>query len=102
MEKPPPSSVKMEVNLQSVDAMFATLISDGKHLREFLTERLDAQDRDLDELKVQALKTNGRVTALEMFRTSAVAKIAGFILGISLVGAALTWILEHAMKYLWP
>lgn len=102
MEKPPPSSVKMEVNLQSVDAMFATLISDGKHLREFLVDRLDSQDRVLDEIKAQATKTNGRVTALELFRTSAVAKIAGFILGVSMIGAALTWILEHVMKYLWP
>lgn len=96
--RPSPSSVKMEVNLQSVDAMFATLLADGKHLKELLIERLDAQDKTLNEIKVQATKTNGRVSALEHFRDSIAAKVAGFVFAISLVGTLLVWIFQHVLK----
>lgn len=89
----------MEVNLQSVDAMFATLIANGNHLREMLTERLDYQDKALSEIRAQTTKTNGRVTELENFRRKIAAKVSGFVLAISLAGAVLGWILERVLKY---
>lgn len=88
----------MEVNLQSVDAMFATLLADGKHLKEFLIERLDHQDTALAELKTQTTKTNGRVSALEHFRDNILAKVTGFVMAISLVGAVLVWVFEQVIK----
>jgi hypothetical protein len=44
----------MSYDPESQDAMFARIL-----------ERMDSQDRLLEEIKTQVYKTNGRVTALE-------------------------------------
>jgi len=44
----------MSYDPESQDAMFARIL-----------ERMDSQDRLLEEIKIQVYKTNGRVTALE-------------------------------------
>lgn len=65
----------MSYDPESQDAMFARIL-----------ERMDSQDRLLEEIKTQVYKTNGRVTALEQekwFQRGVVAVIT--------VGATVLW-----------
>jgi hypothetical protein len=53
-----------EVNLKSVDAMFATLIAEQRAMKEAVLLRMTGQDAELSEIKVQTTLTNGKVRGI--------------------------------------
>lgn len=84
-----------DVNLQSVDAMFARVLG-----------RLDQQDRVLEEIrqdgKESRTATEARFKVLEAFRSNILGKVAGFIACASIAGGLLGFavqiILSHFTK----
>lgn len=80
-----------QVNLNSVDAMFARLIAqqDGNHKAVML--RLDGQDTTLGRIEVQATKTNGRVTALEQNERDRKVRFATLAAVFSALGGGMVW-----------
>lgn len=74
-------------NPMSHDAMFATVLA-----------RMDEQDRKLDSILGHVEKTNGRVTALEVWKAVIKAKVAWASATISAVVAVVAWFIEHFGK----
>lgn len=66
------------------------------------TARMDAQDMVLAEIRVQTLKTNGRVTALENKWKLIAAKIAAGAMVLYGVGQLAAWLLEKGYIRLGP
>lgn len=74
-------------NPMSHDAMFATVLA-----------RMDEQDRKLDSILSHVEKTNGRVTALEVWRAVVKARVGIISAGISTAVAVVAWVIEHFGK----
>lgn len=74
-------------NPNSHDATFARVLA-----------RMDAQDAKLDSILSHVEKTNGRVTALEVWREVLKARVGLISAGISAVVAATAWALDHIGK----
>lgn len=102
---PPDSAPRYDPH--SNNAMFARILAemdadrrDRQSFREEVrgrfdrgTERMDAQDALMLEIRAETKKTNGRVTRLEQGRRLLWAKITG---GAAVVGA-LVWLLEKGI-----
>ncbi len=78
------SSDEKGFNPNSHDATFARVLA-----------RMDEQDRKLDSILSHVQKTNGRVTALELWREVLKAKVAVISAGISALVAFSVWALDH-------
>ncbi len=87
-----------EVNLKSVDAMFATLIAESKSNHAALMTRLDGQDSELKEIKAGVKKTNGRVDKLEDESKARKVRYATLFSVASAAGAAIVWLAERALS----
>lgn len=72
-----------DVNLNSVDAMFATVLL-----------KLDGQDKMLERIEAQTLKTNGRVTALEEAEKTRKVRMATAATIFSAIGGSLVWLAD--------
>lgn len=98
-----------DFNPRSTDSMFATLIAEIKAQESdreaFRTEvrqrfirgaeRMTEQDKLLVEIKVQTLKTNGRVTKLEQGWKILSAKALGAVAVFTVLVKALMWAYEN-------
>jgi len=94
-----------DFNPRSADSMFATLIAEMKaqnaareafrdEVRQRFTrgaERMTEQDKILTEIKIQTLKTNGRVTKLEQGWKILCAKAIGAVAALTIVIKTLLW-----------
>lgn len=78
-----------EVNLQSVDAMFATVLSEIRQVRGLAEET-----RDLVRTNEQ------RVSTLERENLMTRSKIAGAIITLSLVVSSVGWIIQQGIGHL--
>lgn len=101
---------------QSHDAMFSRIIArldaDATDRATFRTQiltrfadgtkRMDEQDKALGRIEYQALKTNGRVTALEQKWKSVAAKIATSATLLYGVGQLIIWLLEKGWLHIGP
>lgn len=74
----------------SFNAQFAGMHAAFKRV----TDKLDAQDRTLDAIKVQTTATNGRVTKLETGRKSQRAWLAGAAFAAGAVVNLIGWLLH--------
>jgi hypothetical protein len=81
------SSDEKGFNPNSHDATFARVLA-----------RMDEQDRKLDSILSHVERTNGRVTALELWREVLKAKVAVISAGISAFVAFSAWALDHLGK----
>lgn len=88
--KPP-----FEFNPNSLDAVLQEIRSDIKAARESLTSRLTAQDLTLSEIKVQAIKTNGRVSGLERWKDVITGKTAVIAGGVAAAFGVCGWVIEY-------
>lgn len=61
-------------------------------------ERFTKQDAELAIIKAQALKTNGRVGVLELWRETSKAKLAGISLTVGAVGGVVVWLAQIALR----
>jgi hypothetical protein len=109
---PEPRPVRFDP--QSTDAMFATILArldaDALARDDFRkgilkrfddgTARMNAQDTVLAEIKVQTLKTNGRVTALETRWKLVATKIAAGATVLYALGQVLALALEKGWIHL--
>lgn len=66
------------------------------------TKRMDEQDKALGRIEFQALKTNGRVTALEQKWKHVAAKIATAATILYAVGQVLLWLIEKGWLKIAP
>lgn len=80
-----------EFNPQSLDATLATILAEMKAGHNIICARMDGQDVELKAIKEQALKTNGRVGILELWRATSTAKQAGFAAAFGMVGTGIAW-----------
>lgn len=85
------STGKDDVNLKSVDAMFATMIAEQKATREAVLLRMTAQDTELAGIRVQTTLTNGRVTALERINRDRVVRMGALVTLTSTIGGLVVW-----------
>lgn len=97
-----------DYNPNSPDALFSRILerldADAKARENFRTQilkrlddgttRMDSQDQALARIEIQALRTNGRVTALEKKWKHVAAKIATGATVLYGVGQFLFWIFE--------
>lgn len=88
-----------DVNLKSVDAMFARLIAEQNALRAAIMGRFDQQDKELSEIKVQAKLTNGRVNKLEYVERERRVRYATSAAIFSGIGAGLAWAADYLFKH---
>jgi hypothetical protein len=65
----------------SIDAQLSAILT-----------RMDAQDKMLEQVLAQCIKTNGRVTMLEMFRSELKIKM-GILAAV--ISAATAWIIKR-------
>ncbi len=73
----------MSYDPQSTDAMFSRIM-----------QRLDTQDEILKRIEAQTIKTNGRVSLLETWRTELTAKVAVISAGVSSAVAIGAWVFK--------
>lgn len=52
---------------------------------KWIKETLKGQDKKLDEIKDQAVLTNGRVKALELWKAGVVGKVAGISAAVAAI-----------------
>jgi hypothetical protein len=92
------AEVRVKVNLRSVDAMFAKILTEASSLKEYVKDRLDFQDRSLEDIKQQGSQVKKdmekRVADLEHIRDTNAGKMKGFILAWGMVVGLLGFILE--------
>ncbi len=81
---------------QSLDAQLAGLHSAITGMSERMDERFDRVDARCLSIETQAIKTNGRVTALEYFRDTSKAKLAGIAAAMGVIGTVLWSLLKTA------
>lgn len=82
------------VNLQSVDAMFATLIAEQKSNHAAVMTRLGGQDEVLLDIRTQARATNGRVTELEKNELVRRVKFGTAAFIFSGIGSLMAWCIQ--------
>ncbi len=71
----------MSYDANSTDSMLSRIL-----------ERMDAQDAKLESIHAQCLKTNGRVSMLEVFKSELKGKVA--ILA-AVISAATAWLIKR-------
>lgn len=86
-----------EVNLRSVDAMFATLIAEQKANHAALMTRMSGQDEALKQIIAKADYTNGRVTGLETRENARSVRMATLASVFTAVGGLLAWVVEKLL-----
>lgn len=82
---------------QSLDAQLAGIHAALTGISERMDGRFDAQDVRLIRIEEQAVKTNGRVTALEYFRDTSKAKMAGIAATMGVIGTLVWGMLKAAL-----
>lgn len=94
-----------EFNPRSTDSMFATIIAQNAAFQTEVrkrfdagTERMDAQDAVLLEIKTQTQKTNGRVTRLENGWKIITAKAVGAITAVAVAYKVLAWLVMNGVQ----
>lgn len=83
---------------QSLDAQLATIISGQKQHAEEMARCFSDVRSELVVIKEQALKTNGRVNLLELWRETSKAKLAGLSMGLGACGGVATWLAGILLK----
>jgi hypothetical protein len=90
----------------SVNAMFATLME--RHRRYDLDMEADKEATavfraelrgELQTIKEQVLKTNGRVTALERFQQSVMVRVATLTAVIGSIGGFISWAVSIGLHH---
>jgi len=87
-----------DVNLRSVDAMFATLIAEQKANHAAVMLRLGGQDEALKQIMAKADYTNGRVTGLENREAARGVRLATLATVFSTLGGALVWAADKLLS----
>lgn len=82
----------------SFDATLATIIAKLDAFKLEVGGRFDAQDCELTTIKEQVIHTNGRVKALELWRDTSKAKLAGVALAMGAVGTVIAWLAGILLK----
>jgi hypothetical protein len=80
------------IDLNSPSAMFATVLAELKAIRSETAARFDGQ---ATTIKAEAIKTNGRVRALETWRAVLKGKLAVVSAGVSAAVAFVAWLIEN-------
>lgn len=88
-----------DVNLKSVDAMFARLIAEQGGLKSAIMLRFDQQDKELAHIKQQAQLTNGRVNKLEHIERERKVRYATTATIFSGIGAGLGWVIDFLFRH---
>jgi hypothetical protein len=84
-----------EVNLKSVDAMFATMIAEQKAMRTLIETRSDNQDLELAAIKVQTTLTNGKVIGLLQRERDSKVRTATIATVVSTIAGLVGWLLVN-------
>jgi hypothetical protein len=81
---------------QSLDAQLAGIHAALTGMSERMDTKFDAVAIELKAIKTQVTATNGRVTALEFWRDTSKAKLAGIAATMGAVGTVLWGLLKTA------
>lgn len=77
-----------DVNLHSVDAMFARVLG-----------RLDQQDRVLEEIRADGKQMKVAVSLLEAFKSNFQGRVAGFVMCASIAGGVLGFAVQILLSH---
>jgi hypothetical protein len=75
----------------SLNATLATIIANQKAHGEEMRTCFGETREELLLIKAQAIKTNGRVNMLELWRATSRAKLAGIAAAFGFVGSGVAW-----------
>jgi hypothetical protein len=99
------AEVKINVNLRSIDAMFARVLTEARGLKEYVSDRLDRQDTMLGELKNQGSSIRNefekRLVSLEDFKNTTKGKIAGMVFILTPICTVIAIILDKILEHAW-
>ena len=84
-----------QFNPRSTDAMFATILTRLDQQDKTATDRHDEQQRAMEAVLAEQKRTNGRVTALEHFKTALKSKVTAVSFCISCAVGFGAWCLER-------
>ena len=76
----------------SLNATLATIIAETRAAKVAICVRLDQQDVKLASIEEQAIKTNGRVGLLELWRETSKARLAGMAAVCGAFGSVIVWL----------
>lgn len=94
----PSAAAVVVFNPQSLDATLAAIITKLDAFKLSVEARFDAQDCELRAIKEQALKTNGRVSLLELWRETSKAKLAAWGASAGAFGSLVVWLAGILLK----
>ena len=86
------------VNLESVDAMFATIIAEQKASLSAINARFDTQDTALAAIEVQTTLTNGKVAGLLERERDLKVRLATLATVFSALGTGLVWLADKLLR----
>lgn len=89
---------QMRFDPQSLDAQLATIIAGQKTHSEEMDRQFKDVRAELVVIREQAIKTNGRVTVLELWRETSKAKMAGMATVLGAAGGVATWLAGILLK----
>ena len=103
--------VKVAVNLKSINAMFARVLTDAGNFKEYMRERMDRQDRVLDELRGQVPMLRremddkvapiyNRLVPIEAARNKENGRWIGITFVLVPLSALLAVAMDHLLKHL--
>lgn len=81
---------------QSLDAQLSGIHAAITGMSERMDTRFNAVDSRCIRIEEQAVRTNGRVTALELFRDTSKAKVAGIAATLGVLGSVAWGLLKAA------
>jgi len=83
-----------EYNPNSTPALLATILARLDAQEQRHDERIEGLRALMEEIKVQTTLTNGRVTKVEKWRDSYVARASGIALAASMGAAGVAWVVN--------